>query len=123
MENKIIYQKLGKGFTDRYALAGKYYAVISVLNGLNLTEREIQLVAYTAIRGNITLGNVRDDFCREYNTSSATINNIVSKMKKLGIMEKKDGKIKVIPALALDFEKDVMLQIRLKHENPDDDGR
>lgn len=115
MENKIIYQKLSKGFTDRYALAGKYYSVISVLNGLNLTEREIQLVAYTAIRGNITLGNVRDDFCREYNTSSATINNIVSKMKKLGIMEKKDGKIKVIPAIALDFEKDVILQIKLTH--------
>lgn len=117
MERKITYQKMSKGFADEYTLAEKYYSVISVLNGLGLTEREIQLVAYTAIKGNITSGGVRDDFCRRYSTSSATINNIVSRMKKIGVMVKEDGKIRVNPAIVLDFEKDVILQISLKHDS------
>lgn len=116
MENKIIYQKLSKSFEDQYTLAQKYFGILSVLNNLKLTEREIQLVAYTAIRGNISLGNVREDFCKRYKSSGATIDNIISKMKKFGMMEKKDGKIKLIAPLALDFEKDLILQIRLKHD-------
>jgi hypothetical protein len=115
MENKIIYQKLSKSLEDQYALAQKYFGILSVLNGLKLTEREIQLVAYTAVRGNISSGNVRDDFCKQYKSSGATIDNIVSKTKRLGIMEKKDGKIRVIPAVALNFEKDLILQIHLRN--------
>ena len=116
MENKIIYQKLRKGFEDQYVLAQKYYGILSVLNNLALTEREIQLIAYTAVRGNISLANVREDFCKRYKSSGATIDNIVSRMKKIGIMTKENGKVKVIASIALDFEKDVILQINLKHD-------
>lgn len=115
MEDKITYQKLGKRFEDNYALAQMYYSLISTLNNLSLTERETQLVAYTAIRGNMTFVNVRDEFCRRYNTSNGTINNIISRMKKIGVMIKEDGKIKVVPSIILDFNKDLILQIKLKH--------
>ena len=115
MENKITYQKLGKGFEDKYLLAQKYYALISVLNDLSLTEREVQLVAYTAIKGNMTFVNVRDEFCERYSSSRATINNIVSRMKKIGVMVKNENKIEVHPAIVLDFDKDVVLQIKLRH--------
>lgn len=117
MENKIIYQKLSKGFEDQYVLAQKYFGILSVLNDLKLTEREIQLIAYTAVRGNISLANVREDFCKRYGSSNATIDNIVSKGKRLGIMTKENGKVRVISSVALDFGKDLILQIRLKHDS------
>ena len=41
-KQKIV-QKLGKEYDDKYELAQKYYAVLSALNNLKLTEREIQL--------------------------------------------------------------------------------
>jgi hypothetical protein len=55
---KITVQKLKKPVEDQFATAEKYYALLSALNGLKLTQREIQLVAFTAIRGNISYANI-----------------------------------------------------------------
>ncbi len=114
-KNRLV-QKLAKSYTDKYGLAQQYYSLLSALNGLKLTEREIQLVAYTAIKGTITYANARAEFCNKYNTTTATINNIVSKLKKVGIFIKEDGKVKVNPVIVLDFNKHINLFIQLQHE-------
>jgi hypothetical protein len=114
-KSKVV-QKLGKEYDDKYNLAQKYYALLSALNNLKLTERELQLVSYTAIKGTITYANARAEFCEMYNTTTATINNIVSKLKRMGIFIKKDGKIKVNPIIVLDFDKNITLLIKLNHE-------
>lgn len=111
----IIIQKLKKEVESEFMLAKIYYAVLSDINNLQLTEREIQLVAFAAIKGNISNGNVRGEFIEKYNTSSATINNIISKLKRLGIFIKEQGKVKVNPQIIMDFKKDVILQITLSH--------
>lgn len=113
--NTYIEQKLKNGHVDNFALAEKYYSLLSVLNGMKLTERETQLVAFAAIRGNISYANIREDFCRKFNTSSPTINNMISRMKKLNVFIKEGGKVKVNPRIVLDFDKDVVLQISLVH--------
>ena len=110
-----IVQQLAKEHTDKYELAQKYYSLLSALNNLKLTEREIQLVAYTAIKGTITYANARTEFCEKYNTTTATINNIVSKLKKVGIFIKEDSKVKVNPVIVLDFDKHINLFIQLQH--------
>jgi TATA-box binding protein (TBP) (component of TFIID and TFIIIB) len=96
-------------------LAMKYYSILSVINSLNLTEREIQLISFTAIKGNITYANVREEFCKTYNSTSPTINNIISKLKKMSIFIKENGKVKVNPIITIDFKKDLMLDIKLVH--------
>lgn len=113
----MITQKLKKGIKDDFELAQKYYSILSDVNGLRLTEREIQLVAFTAIKGNISNGNVRDEFCSKYNTSSPTINNIISKLKKVGIFVKEGGKVKVNPVIVLDFKQGLTLEIKFEHEH------
>ena len=120
-KQKIV-QKLGKEYDDKYELAQKYYAVLSALNNLKLTEREIQLIAYTAIKGTITYANARNEFCAKYNTTTATINNIVSKLKRVGIFIKEDGKVKVNPVIVLDFDKHINLFIQLQHEEDRQDS-
>ena len=101
---------------DEYKRAEKYYSILSSVNNLKLTEREIQLVAYTAIKGNITYANVREEFCKRYNTSGPTINNIISKLKKMKIFIKENGKVKINPLIVLDFNKGVTIQIQLVNE-------
>jgi TATA-box binding protein (TBP) (component of TFIID and TFIIIB) len=96
-------------------LAEKYYSILSAINNLHLTEREIQLISFTAIKGNITYANVREEFCKTYNSTSPTINNIISKLKKIGIFIKENGKVKVNPIITIDFKKDLMLDIKLVH--------
>tara|TARA_R100000742_G_C4279652_1_gene105022 strand:- start:8384 stop:8809 length:426 start_codon:yes stop_codon:yes gene_type:complete len=114
-KTKLV-QKLAKSYKDKYELAQQYYSILSALNNLKLTEREIQLVAYTSIKGTITYANARAEFCEKYNTTTATINNIVSKLKKVGIFIKEDSKVKVNPVIVLDFEKHINLFIQLQHE-------
>ena len=85
------------------------------MNNLHLTEREIQLISFTAIKGNITYANVREEFCKTYNSTSPTINNIISKLKKIGIFVKENGKVKINPVIVIDFKKDLTLDIKLVH--------
>jgi TATA-box binding protein (TBP) (component of TFIID and TFIIIB) len=111
----MIVQSLKKDVKTDIQLAEKYYSVLFTINNLHLTEREIQLVAFTAIKGNITYANVREEFCKTYNSTSPTINNIVSKLKRLGIFIKENGKVKVNPVIVIDFKKDLTLDIKLLH--------
>ena len=112
----MIVQSLKKDVSTDFQLAEKYYSVLFTINNLHLTEREIQLIAFTAIKGNITYANVREEFCKTYNSTSPTINNIVSKLKKLGVFIKENGKVKINPKICIDFQKDLMLNIKLVHE-------
>jgi hypothetical protein len=112
----MIVQSLKKVVQSDIQLAEKYYSILFTINNLHLTEREIQLIAFTAIKGNITYANVREEFCKTYNSTSPTINNIVSKLKRLGIFVKENSKVKVNPKICIDFKKDLMLNIKLVHE-------
>ena len=118
MENsskKIIVQKFLRKIEDNYAMAEKYYSVLSTINNLKLTQREVQLVAFTAIRGNISYSSIREDFCTKYNSTSPTINNIISKLKRIGVFVKDGSKIKVNPVIILNFSNDITLEIKMEH--------
>jgi hypothetical protein len=112
---KIIVQRLKKEVDSDMELAMKYYSILSSINSLNLTEREIQLISFTAIKGNITYANVREEFCKTFNSTSPSINNIISKLKRVGIFIKENGKVKVNPIIVIDFTKDITLEIKLVH--------
>ena len=116
MEPTVIVQRLKKSVSTDIQLAEKYYSILSAINNLHLTEREIQLISFTAIKGNITYANVREEFCKLHKTTSPTINNIISKLKKVGIFIKEGGKVKVNPVIVIDFTKDLTLEITLTHE-------
>ena len=113
--NKIIVQKIRKNVEDQFALAEKYYSILSAINNLHLTPREIQLVAFTAIKGNISYANIRQEFCERYNSTSPTINNIISKLKKIHVLIKDGTKVKVNPMIILPFNENVTLEIKLTH--------
>lgn len=108
----VVVQKIRKSYSQM-DMAIAYYSTISVLNNLNLTQRELQLLAFTAIRGSITNPAAREDFCQIYKTSQATINNLISKLRKMRLFIKEQNKIKVNTAIALDFTSPVLLQITL----------
>lgn len=110
---KTIVQKLKKQEQDVYTSAQRYYGVLSAVNSLNLTEREVQLVAFTAVKGNISYKNIREEFCEKYKSSGPTINNLISKLKKLGVFVKDGTKVKVNPVISLNFENDIVLEIKI----------
>jgi hypothetical protein len=112
---KIIVQRFLRNVEDDYAMAEKYYSMLSTINDLKLTTREIQLVAFTAIRGNISYSNIREDFCNKYKSTSPTINNIISKLKRIGVFVKDGTKIKVNPVILLSFTENITLELKMEH--------
>ena len=115
MENGVIVQKLKKPVKDNFAVAQMYYSLLSTINNLHLTQREVQLIAFAAIKGNISYANIRQEFCAKYKTTSPTINNMISKLKKIGVLVKDGTKVKVNPIIILNFEKDVQMEIKITH--------
>lgn len=111
MESAITYQKVRKRFKSNFEVAVKYYSIMSVLNDFALTEREVQLISYMAVRGNIFNIETKTQFCKEYKTSLATINNIVSRLRKIGILVKGEGNMKIRPVLFLNFENNIVVQL------------
>ena len=112
---KVILQRLKKNELDDYSLAERYYSILSAVNNLKLTQREIQLIAFTAIRGNISYANIRKDFCEKYGTTNPSIYNMISKLKKMGVLVKDGSKVKVNAQILLNFENDITLELRLVH--------
>lgn len=110
-----IVQRLKTSVSDPIVMAEKYYRILSAVNDLKLTNREIQLIAFAATKGNISYANIRKEFCEVYKSTPAAINNIVSKLKKMGVFVKHGTKVKVNPIILLNFEKDIILQISLIH--------
>jgi len=94
--------------------------VLSALNDLQLAKGEIQLIAFTAIKGEITSRKVRKEYCEMYKpTTVATINNIVHRLKKKNILHKKDGKIFVNPVInKISFSSDLLLVVNVKLNLP-----
>ena len=115
MKATIVLQKLKKQEVDSTLLAERYYTILSAVNDLKLTQREIQLLAFAAVSGNISYANIRKDFCERYGTTNASINNIISRLKKIGVLVKDGTKVKVNPQILLNFDHDITLEIRLVH--------
>lgn len=112
-EKKIIVQKLKKKEENPLAVAQRYYSILSAVNDLHLTEREIQLIAFTAIKGNMSYSTNKEEFCKLYKSSVSTINNIISKLKKMGIFVKDAYKIKVNPKILLNFENNLIIETKI----------
>jgi CRISPR/Cas system CMR subunit Cmr6 (Cas7 group RAMP superfamily) len=113
IEKKTIVQKLRKTEKDIFEVARRYYQILSAVNDLRLTERQIQLIAFTAIKGNISYSTNKEEFCKLYKSSPPTINNIVSELKKLNIFVKDASKIKVNPKILLNFENDIIIETKI----------
>ena len=111
--NSVVLQKLKRKDDSSFSKAMRYYNILSAVNDLGLTKRELQLVAFTAIKGNISYASNRKEFCEKYNTTGASINNIVSKLKKMKVLVKDGSKVKVNPVITLDFTKEIHLEIKL----------
>ena len=118
----MIIQKLLRKVNDEYEMAERYYSLLSTINNLKLTQREVQLIAFTAVRGNISYSSIREDFCKQYNTSSPTINNMISKLKRVKVLVKDGTKVKVNPVIVLDFKKPLVLEIKMEHNGQDIKG-
>lgn len=115
MERKTIIKKMGRNESSKFDMVRRYYTILSIMDDWGLTEREIQLLAFTATKGNITYSDIKEEFCNIFKSSNATINNIVSKLSKKHLFVKTGDRVKVNPHLLFDLENNMAILINLNH--------
>lgn len=111
--SEIVAQKLQKSYESPLKKALAYYALISALYGLKLQKKEIELLAFTSLRGTITPLPAREEFVKQFGSSMATIQNMKSKLFKMGLLVKDGEMYRVTPSIALQFDKEIILKINL----------
>ena len=118
----MIVQRLKVPVSGVYAVAEKYYSILSAINSLQLTQRDIQLMAFVAVKGGMDF-SVKEEFCREYDTTGPTVNNIVYKLKKVNMLVKSGSVVKVNPKIALNFNDEIRLDIRMYGQVQSTEGK
>jgi predicted transcriptional regulator len=106
-------QKLKRIIPKEMEKAYMYYALLSVVNSLSLSERELQLVSFAATKKHISYMEYKKEFCSLYGSSLPTVHNMISKLTRMGIFVRENKKVKVNPKIVLPFEEDIILQISL----------
>lgn len=109
---KVLLQKLQKKVTA-FEKGIIYYSLISIINKLALTPYELRLLSFINRRGNIAAITAKTQFICQFDSSIGTVNNMVSKLVRKGLLIKQSGKIVINPVLNLDMGKPVILNLTL----------
>ena len=110
----LIKQSIRKSYASPLEVATKYYTLLSVLNDLHLTPREVQLLAFTAVRGSISSGGAKESFIQQFGSSKASIGNLVHTLSQKGYLVKEGKSTRVCKALRLSFVHPLVLNIALQ---------
>ena len=108
-------QAIVKRVDSPFLLAKRYLALIFLLNDIHVTKRELDILAFTAIRGSISTVAAKRDCLEKFQISNSSLNNTVSTLQQKKLLVK-DGKTKLNPALSIDFSGDLQLRIDILHD-------
>lgn len=118
----MILQKLKYTVEGPIQMAERYFSIMDTMNNWNLAQKEIQLLAYTSVKENIGLDSSKREFVEMYSSSLATVGNIISKLSKSvegerpALLSKEASKkVFINKMLKIDFTKDIMLEIKILH--------
>lgn len=108
----MIVQKLKSTLDTSFHMAERYYGIISTLNELFLTQRELQVLSFIATT-DLPVKDMKTSFCKEFSTTVATVNNVIYKLKKWKIITKDGKALKIHPSISPRFKEGVTLQIKM----------
>lgn len=109
-DREILVKTIRKKFPDKIAAGITWFTFITTINNINLTKRQLQLMAFINYRGTISSTSSKEEFCRLFKSSPATISNMVSQLTSLKLLVKEKSKTRVNPALRVDFDKDFVVR-------------
>lgn len=126
MEDKqIIVKTINKSFSNKIKAGITWFGVIAALNNIKLTTRELELLAFINYRGTISSLQAKEEFCKVFESSMGTISNMTKKTSKLiteKLLVKANSKLRINPALKVDFDSPFIARLFLNVENQVEDG-
>lgn len=114
MEEQVVVKTIVKSFEDKLKAGIAWFRFILSVNDVKFSKREIELLAYINSRGTISSSSAREEFCRLFSTTPATVFNLTSLLLKRKLLVKEKSKIKVNSVLRLDLEKKAVVRFFLE---------
>jgi hypothetical protein len=102
---------------EAFSIAKRFYSIICILNNIKITNKELELLAFCAVEGTISTPPVKERFIEQFKSTPGNIHNISSKLQRLNLFQKIKGKIRVNPALQIDFKEGVGMKIAMLPKN------
>ena len=96
-------QDLSQIKTDTFSLAKTYYGIVLAMNDQHLPPKELDLLAFTAVRGKINTHTAKMDFSDKYDSTLSSINNMISRLTRKGYFVKNQSIISVNPQIMPGF--------------------
>jgi hypothetical protein len=115
MEKQAIVQRIINNSSSSMDVAIKYYSILAIINSLSLSKRQIQLLAFIAVKGSISSGGAKESFRQMFGSPKASIGNMVWRLTKKGMLTRRDRKIVLHPQLSLDFSNIIVLHLTLNN--------
>lgn len=120
MEDKeILVKTIRKRFDDKIEAGITWFTFITTINGMRLTPRQLQLMAFINVRGTISSTSAKEEFCKLFNSSTATVSNMVSELSVLRLLVKEKSKTRVNPTLRVDFNRDFVVRFYMSVREPE----
>lgn len=108
-----IVQKIKNISENQYERAYRYYAILSIINDLQLTKKELEVIAFTSREGNISDYKIKNKFYDEFGGSSFSLTNTIASLKKKKLLLKEKTLIFINPIISLDFKEELNIVITI----------
>ncbi len=116
-EKQVLVKTIKKSFDSNIKAGITWFKFISAINDINLTKRELELLAFINYRGTISSSSSKEEYCKLFESSKATVANMIARLSKLKLIVKEktinrvNSKVKINPSLYMDFTKDVVIRL------------
>lgn len=109
MEKKQIIKNIDKPFD----VAIRYFRIIAAANNIKLQNRQLELLAFIALRGGVFSGSARQKFIEVYGSTYHTINNMLGQLHKRKFLLRDGRKYTMNPELMVNNFENLILIINL----------
>jgi hypothetical protein len=121
-DEQVVVKTINKSFSNKIKAGITWFKLIAALNDIKLTPRELELLAFINYRGTISSLQAKEEFCRVFGSSIATISNMTKKTSNLWTSKLLNSKIKINPAIRVDFDSQFVARLFFNVENQVEDG-
>lgn len=115
---KINFAQHKKSFNSEMEFVKLYYTLIFNFYNIKVSQKEVDLVAFSTIKGTLSTPPVREEYLKTFNMSKGSMYNMLSNLQKLSIIVKdEEKKYRVNPNIVIDTTKPVILSLQIEKTN------
>lgn len=97
MNDKVTLQEINLEYKTRIEIAIKYFSIVLTLSDIHLPPRDLELLAFIAVRGTISSPSAKEEFIKQFDSTLGTIANMTSRLSKKKLIIKQSNKYRLNP--------------------------